>query len=151
MNKKTTIIVFMIAFILLIVGVTIGITSNSKSNKTVTKKPSVGVVVNNSVLSTGNSSNYGNYLTDKKGNALYLYILDKGNISNCTGTCIAAWPAFIDKGSTSGLPTNISSITRTDNGSVQYTYKSKPLYYFKYDTAGKTAGNNLTGFTLAKP
>jgi predicted lipoprotein with Yx(FWY)xxD motif len=54
-------------------------------------------------------------------------------------------------GSTTGLPANISTIKRSDNGQIQYTYKGMPLYYFASDTKGQVTGNAVSGFYVAKP
>lgn len=73
----------------------------------------------------------GDYLTDAKGMTLYTYDKDTANISNCTGTCLTNWPVFVATASIVGEP-NLGVMTRSD-GVKQYTWKSKPLYYFAKD------------------
>lgn len=108
--------------------------------------------VNNSVLTTKTASSVGQYLADTSGKTLYTYADDAGGTSYCTGSCLASWPAYVDGGATTGLPTNVTVITRSDNGKQQYTYKGKPLYYFAGDTsAGQVTGNGVGGFSVAKP
>jgi predicted lipoprotein with Yx(FWY)xxD motif len=107
--------------------------------------------VNNAVLVTKSSSSAGSYLADPNGNTLYIYGADTSGVSNCTSSCLSAWPAYQDTGSTSGLPTNIGTIKRPDNGETQYTYKGMPLYYFASDTKGQVTGNGVGGFSVAKP
>jgi predicted lipoprotein with Yx(FWY)xxD motif len=107
--------------------------------------------VNNAIVLTKSNSSLGQYLTDPSGKALYTYGGDSSGVSNCTGSCLAAWPAYQDKGSTSGLPTGFSTITRTDNGQVQYTYMGLPLYYFASDSQGQVTGNGVDNFQVAKP
>src|SRR4051812_7025504 len=79
--------------------------------------------VNNAVVVTKTKSGIGQYLADPPGNTLYTYNADPSGVSNCTGSCLANWPAYHDKGSTTGLPADIGTIKRTDNGQTQYTYK----------------------------
>jgi predicted lipoprotein with Yx(FWY)xxD motif len=82
---------------------------------------------------------------------LYTYDQDTSGVSKCTGGCLSNWPAYQDKGSTTGLPAGISTIKRTDNGQVQYTYNGKPLYYFTSDSNGQVTGDGVESFSVAKP
>ena len=61
------------------------------------------------------NSSVGTYLADTSDNALYTDGSGSTGVSNCTGSCLSAWPAYVDKGSTTGLPTNTGTITRSDN------------------------------------
>ncbi|WP_337101393.1 plastocyanin/azurin family copper-binding protein [Paenibacillus sp. YIM B09110] len=84
----------------------------------------------------GTSSKLGNYLTDDEGRTLYYFDKDTIQTSACEGGCLANWPAYEAKGTStiSTLPaSDIGSITRPD-GSKQTTYKGYPLYYFVKDT-----------------
>ncbi|MEJ0073406.1 MAG: hypothetical protein WDN27_05000 [Candidatus Saccharibacteria bacterium] len=107
--------------------------------------------VNNAVLITKTDSTVGQYLADPSGKALYTYNADTNGASNCTGSCLTAWPAYVDKGSTSNLPAGVSTITRSDNGQAQYTYNGLPLYYFVSDGSGQVTGNGVQNFSVAKP
>lgn len=107
--------------------------------------------INNSVVITKSSAGVGNYLADPSDNALYTYTADSTGVSKCSGSCLSAWPAYIDKGSTTHIPANVGTIKRTDNGAIQYTYKGLPLYYFSGDRQGQITGNGVSGFTAAKP
>jgi predicted lipoprotein with Yx(FWY)xxD motif len=117
------------------------------SNSTASTAPAV----NNAVLITKTSSSVGQYLADPSGKALYTYNSDSSGVSNCSGSCLANWPAYQDTGSTTNLPTGVSTITRSDNGQVQYTYMGMPLYYFSSDSQGQVTGNGVENFTAAKP
>jgi len=92
------------------------------------------------------------YLSDSKGMSLYTFDNDTDNVSNCTevNDCITTWPVY-NMGTTNAvLPvgtsnSDFSTITRAD-GSLQSTYKNKPLYYFKNDAkSGDTNGDWLKG------
>ena len=122
------------------------VSSTSNSGKSRTTK-----AVDNSVVITKFNSNVGSYLASPNGQTLYTYSSDTKGTSSCTGTCLTLWPAYQDKGSTSGLPTNIGTIKRSDNGEIQYTYKGMPLYFFASETSGHVTGNGVAGFYVAKP
>ena len=34
------------------------------------------------------------YLVDAEGNTLYYFLNDEENVSNCSGGCLNAWPAY---------------------------------------------------------
>ena len=156
MKKTNSIIIAIIVIIILIGGgyalfhksskTTPAATSSSKSATS-----SSAPAVNNSVLATKTDSSVGQYLADPSGKALYTYGGDSSGVSNCTGSCLTNWPAYQDKGSTSGLPSGVSTIKRTDNGQVQYTYMGMPLYSFISDSAGQVTGNGVDNFKVAKP
>ncbi len=76
---------------------------------------------------------------------LYLFDNDKEpRKSTCAGGCARAWPPYAPKAGDPKPAAPLNTITR-DDGSKQYTYKGKPLYYFKKDkqpgdTIGQGAG-----------
>lgn len=123
--------------------------SSSASGGSAAKSQSPAV--NNAVLITKTNSSLGSYLAEPNGTPLYTYNSDSNGVSNCSGSCLSTWPVYQDAGSTAGLPQNVSTIKRADNGEVQYTYKGLPLYTFTSDSPGQVTGNNLNGFQVARP
>ena len=95
----------------------------------------------------------GNYMTDFAGMTLYTYDKDTKGVSNCSGGCLAAWPAYIS-GATAQttLPANITVITRSD-GSKQFAWKGMPLYYYAKDkSVGDITGDGVGGvWHIIKP
>jgi len=94
------------------------------------------------------------YLTDPKAMTLYTYDKDTANTSNCYGSCAILWPPFLTtstqlKGMT--MP-GLTTIKRTD-GSMQYAYNGKPLYYYQKDTKpGDVTGDGVGGvWHIVKP
>ncbi|QDS33974.1 hypothetical protein [Brevibacillus brevis] len=78
----------------------------------------------------------GKYLADPLGRALYYFKKDEAGKSNCSGDCLANWPAFTqeDFAVPEGFDKkDFDTITREDNGKKQVTYKGFPLYYFAKD------------------
>ncbi len=141
--------------ILILVGVIIYLlTVDNKTNSTLSSSPfnpSGSSKVNNSIVKTMNNSKYGYYLTTPSNQTLYIYGPDGFNKSNCTGACLSLWPAYIGTGSDNGLPVDIGIFKRTDNNSLQYSYKGRPLYTYISDKPGQINGNGVGGFTVAKP
>ena len=104
------------------------------------------------LLMTESGAN-GNYLADSKGMTLYTYDKDSTGVSNCYGNCAVAWPPYLESGSTStAMPSGLTTVKRTD-GSMQYAYNGKPLYYYANDSkSGDTTGDGVGGiWHLVKP
>jgi predicted lipoprotein with Yx(FWY)xxD motif len=81
----------------------------------------------------------GGILTDAKGMTLYTFDNDKEpNKSACAGNCLNNWPVLKAEASDKDMG-DWKVITR-DDGSKQWAYKGKPLYYFAMD---KAAGDKL--------
>jgi hypothetical protein len=85
------------------------------------------------------------------GFAVYIFTGDTtANQSNCTGGCLAVWPAVLAPAG--ALPTPWTSFTRADNGQIQLAYNGQPLYTFVSDTQpGVATGVGVEGFELATP
>ena len=152
--KKGSSIVIGLIVLLIIAGGAYAIFHKSNkpaSNSTASTTSSNAPAVNNAVLITKSNSSLGQYLAEPNGTPLYTYNADSSGVSNCTGSCLAAWPAYQDKGSTSGLPAGVGTIKRTDNGQIQFTYNGMPLYTFVSDSNGQVTGNGVQNFTVAKP
>lgn len=151
------VIIGVIIVIIVVVGIVLGLRGSSNSPATTsntttqttngTKQPAV----NNAVLTTKTDPTLGKYLADPSGNPLYTFNADTKGMSNCTGSCLAEWPAYQDKGSTMNLPAGVSTIKRTDNGQIQFTFNGMPLYFFVKDRDGQATGNGVDNFSIAKP
>lgn len=150
---KNKAIVAVIVVVILAVGGYL-VFHKSPSTKTPTTPSTTGKSVPRSappavfeILNTGTTS----FLADANNKPLYTYSGDTAGTSNCTGSCVANWPAYAVTDSSTSLPANITVIKRAD-GTSQYAYKSQPLYYFISDTKpGTPTGDGVEGFSLAKP
>jgi predicted lipoprotein with Yx(FWY)xxD motif len=70
-------------------------------------------------------------LADAAGRTVYTFDKDTPGTSNCSGGCLAAWPAFVAKAGA----TAVGDFTLIDsNGVKQWAVKGKPLYYFAGDS-----------------
>jgi predicted lipoprotein with Yx(FWY)xxD motif len=101
------------------------------------------------VIETATSS-AGTFLVTGSGRAVYLWVKDTGDMSNCNGACAGAWPPVTTTGSATASggakASDLGTITRSD-GSKQVTYDGHPLYYFSGDSGPGTAtGQGSDGF-----
>ncbi len=95
-----------------------------------------------SPLKTAKSGKFGTYLVDSKGMTLYIFDKDKeAGKSTCYGKCAKAWPLFVPEAKDPAPKAPLTIIIR-DDGTKQYAYKGKPLYYYRKDSkADPTKGN----------
>jgi len=99
----------------------------------------------------------GNVVVDSGGWTLYRFDRDTANPpkSNCSGECATQWPPILVQGDpqVTGIDKNkVGTITR-DDGSKQWAYKGKPLYYFVMDAAAGDKKGDGRGMVwhIAKP
>jgi predicted lipoprotein with Yx(FWY)xxD motif len=102
------------------------------------------------VVQTKTDSKIGSYLATSNGIPLYVYEKDTVGVSNCSGSCLGAWPAYAPTSTAATLPAGVTAITRTD-GAMQYAYNGMPLYIFVSDSIGTVTGNGVSGFAIARP
>jgi predicted lipoprotein with Yx(FWY)xxD motif len=94
------------------------------------------------------NSKYGMILQSSNGHTLYRYTPDRKGKSNCTGACVAYWPAYLAKGKpTAGAGANSALLGTIKRGkSLQVTYAGYPLYTYVGDTkAGAVKGEAFQG------
>ena len=92
----------------------------------------------------------GTFLVSGSGKAVYLWVKDTGDMSNCSGACAGAWPPVTTTGSATASggakASDLGTITRSD-GTKQVTYDGHPLYYFSGDSGpGTAAGQGSDSF-----
>lgn len=101
-------------------------------------------------LKVSEHAELGNFVTDGRGMALYMFMADeKGQSSTCNDACARDWPPLTTQGDVQ-TPTEIdsslvSTITRVD-GQQQVTLNGWPLYTFARDQApGDVTGHDVEG------
>jgi predicted lipoprotein with Yx(FWY)xxD motif len=88
-------------------------------------------------------------------NGMTLYTFDRDAMgsgkSACNGPCAANWPPLMASAGDSG--SGDWSIVTRDEGSRQWAYKGKPVYYWVKDTkAGDRTGDGVNNvWHLARP
>lgn len=147
--------------LIVIVGVVLGLyfgfhksnkpTNTSTGSNTTANNNTGSQTSSNSVFLVKSNPTLGQYLTDPNGKPLYTYNADTSGVSNCTGSCLASWPPYLQTATLPSLPTGVSTIKRTDTGATQYTYNGLPLYYFTGDSNGQVTGNGVQNFAVATP
>jgi len=95
------------------------------------------------------SDDLGTYLVGPTGMTLYYFANDVvPGQSTCTGGCLEAWPPLLVAEGQSlvagdGVTGTLAAAPR-DDGSMQATYRGRPLYYWAADTApGDTTGQGV--------
>lgn len=100
-------------------------------------EPKPGPVIS-AALGVEYNGEYGPYIADSDGRALYLL---KGEVSgeiDCYAACAQVWRPFIaPQGSPTAADPNVQAnligVIRRDDGSMQVTYNGHPLYYYVRD------------------
>ena len=84
-------------------------------------------------------------LTNRDGRTLYTFDKDNANKSNCSGGCLAVWPAFTVANASLAAGGDFSVVVR-DDGTQQWAFQGKPLYFFSGDAKpGELNGDNQGG------
>lgn len=106
-------------------------------------------------LKVQKSEQYGEYIADSFGRALYMFEADTqgnngaGAKSACSGDCAVAWPpltASITQGG-EGVSGDLIGTMQRDDGTTQVTYDGWPLYYYAKDAnPGDTLGQDIEDF-----
>src|SRR3984957_18701904 len=112
--------------------------------------PASGAAASGGTVITTAKSSAGTFLTTGSGKAVYLWVKDTGDMSNCNGACAGAWPPVTTTATATASggakASDIGTITRSD-GTKQVTYDGHPLYYFSGDSGPGTAtGQGSDGF-----
>jgi predicted lipoprotein with Yx(FWY)xxD motif len=92
----------------------------------------------------------GRILVDSKGNTLYDFVKDKGDMSSCYGACAALWPPLTTNGKPiagAGVKASLLGTTKRTDGKLEVTYNGHPLYSFVADSKpGQTTGQGVNQF-----
>lgn len=81
-------------------------------------------------------------LTDANGMTLYVFDKDTAGVSTCYDDCAAKWPPYLGTAEDK-MAEDWALIDRTD-GTKQWTYDGKPVYFYIEDKAkGDAKGDGL--------
>jgi len=101
------------------------------------------------------STTLGSVLVDSRGHTLYVFDLDRGTKSSCTGACTASWHAFLTSSKPAalhGVPAAKLGMAKRANGKFQVTFMGHPLYFFVGDTkAGDVHGASIAHWAALSP
>ncbi|HLC29168.1 MAG TPA: LPXTG cell wall anchor domain-containing protein [Dehalococcoidia bacterium] len=108
-----------------------------------------GPIFTTATVNLSKDAALGSFLMDHTGRTLYLYTRDEPNKSNCSGACLQRWPALLTLNAPvagEGVNAQLFGTTKRDDGTMQVTYNSWPLYYYAPDAKpGDTIGQNVGG------
>lgn len=95
-------------------------------------------------LELAEDAELGAYVAGADGLALYVFLRDEGDTSECNGECAINWPPLTGEVSAGeGVTGELGTISR-DDGTEQVTLGGAPLYYFIGDeAAGDVNGQGL--------
>jgi predicted lipoprotein with Yx(FWY)xxD motif len=87
-------------------------------------------------------------------NGMTLYTFDRDTMGSgksvCNGQCATNWPPLMAQASDKG--SGDWSVVVRDDGSRQWAYKGKPVYYWVKDTKpGDRTGESVANWHLARP
>ena len=90
---------------------------------------------------------YGQFLVDGQGKSLYLFLKDSSVTSSCYDDCAVAWPPVLTSNENitagEGVQSSLLGTIKRNDGSLQVTYNSHPLYYYENDKkAGDVEGQD---------
>ncbi len=110
--------------------------------------PTLGVpVTGEATVNAADVGTYGTVLVNGDGMPLYVFSLDTGGTSACTGDCTTEWTPLASQGSPvagDGVDATLLGTITRDDGTMQVTYNGHPLYTFADDTgAGDAAGQGM--------
>ncbi|MBC8087576.1 MAG: hypothetical protein H7Z40_09930 [Phycisphaerae bacterium] len=82
-------------------------------------------------------------MASKDGKTLYTFDKDATGKSNCNGGCAAAWPPFVV--ANPALAGNGFTVVKRDDGSSQWAFQGKPLYFYAGDAKAGDANGDKQG------
>ena len=142
--KKTILLPILILSIFIFSGCTGGKELFLQSvNKTAPEVETENLGPSFAPVNINSIDSYGNVLTTRQDKPLYTYSKDSYSESKCYDDCAVAWPPFLVnyEEEVGGL---YSVIQRVD-GTLQVTYKGKPLYTYTPDSPNKVTGDGKGG------
>ena len=94
-------------------------------------------------------SRFGRILADGRGKAFYYFDKERTRRSRCYGACAKAWPPVLTSGrpvAGRGARARWLGVTRRRSGSLQVTYRGRPLYYYVHDAPGRVLCHDVEEF-----
>ena len=111
--------------------------------------PAMAASAPKTTLAVKKNTAWGTILTLASGRAVYRFVKDGKNKSNCSGACAVVWPpVLLIKGQTAPVGKGVShlGVIMRSNGAHQVTYEGVPLYLFVRDNKSSINGNIKDGF-----
>ena len=105
----------------------------------------VGTVLLAGTFVTSLAASAATMLTAQNGMTVYVFDKDAGGTPSCYDSCAKKWPPYLVKGRGKKMGEGWASVKRKD-GSAQWTYDGKPLYFYSDDKKkGDKTGDGVGG------
>jgi predicted lipoprotein with Yx(FWY)xxD motif len=148
-------------FFISIVLIAAGCSSDSKSStaSTSSSTSTSASTSSSSAAATGTVNvatdpKFGQILVGQNGKTLYLFAVETGTTSSCTGGCASVWPALTATGTAQAGTSVDASKLGSAMGQVanQVTYNGHLLYFFAGDSkAGDVNGTSIPNWFPVSP
>jgi predicted lipoprotein with Yx(FWY)xxD motif len=96
---------------------------------------------------TTEDSDFGRVLFDANGQVVYVFEIDRRDRSNCTSTeCVRAWPPVLTEEpptAGAGVDASLLGTMRRSDGTLQVTYRGRPLYFYEHERPGEIKCHNV--------
>lgn len=157
-NKKRLGLVLLTVLVTVALGVGyVVFKSNTEGNEPVIEQetrvtqPEKKAEVKQEDVATGTTikagdSEFGPILFDGRGQAIYIWELEKSTKAECYDDCAKAWPPVLTSGSpiaSSGINNDLLGTTKRTDGTTQVTYNGHPLYYYANEKVGEVKCHNV--------
>jgi predicted lipoprotein with Yx(FWY)xxD motif len=105
----------------------------------------VGTVLLAGTFVTSLAAGAATTLTAQDGRTVYVFDKDANGTPSCYDACAHKWPPYLAKGRGKKMPEGWAIVKRKD-GSPQWTYDGKPLYFYSGDKKkGDKTGDGVGG------
>lgn len=91
------------------------------------------------VVKVTRNPRYGPLVGDARGEAFYLFDRERSSRPRCYGDCARVWPPVLARGrpvAGRGVDPRLLGTTRRADGSLQVTYRDRPMYFYVGDSPG---------------
>jgi len=95
---------------------------------------------------TARTSDFGTILFDARGQAIYIWEVEKTSEAECYDGCAELWPPVLTTGEPvagDGVRGALLGTTRRTDGTVQVTYNGHPLYFYAHEGPGEVECHNI--------
>lgn len=113
---------------------------------TTTEAPAPPTASNSGTRIVAAPSKFGDMLFDDRGQAIYLFDVEKTSQPMCYDDCAKAWPPVLTSGDPvagPGVTASLLATTERTDGTTQVTYGGHPLYFYAHEGSGEVKCHNV--------
>ncbi|HEY7722512.1 MAG TPA: hypothetical protein VIB11_11795 [Pedococcus sp.] len=112
-----------------------------------TSAPTSAPASRSGITITTGASDFGTMLYDARGQAIYMWEVEKSARPECYGDCAQAWPPVLTEGppvATGEVAPSLLGTTRREDGALQVTYAGHPLYFYAHESPHEVKCHNVS-------